>query len=197
MRYYEKKARRQGFKVIAGVDEVGRGPLAGPVVASCIVLHKARFSALIRDSKMLSPKKRLFAYKEIIENSSFGIGIKDEKIIDRVNIYQATIMAMEEAVNNMGASADYILVDGVLKLAVPRPYLCIKGGDSKSITIAAASIIAKVTRDNIMLEYDKEYPEYGFSRHKGYGTPEHMKALRKFGPSPIHRKSFYPVCELC
>lgn len=195
-RYYELKARRKGFNVIAGVDEAGRGPLAGPVVASCVILKKRkRFSSLIRDSKTLSFKQRSEAYEELIEKIQFGVGIVGEETIDKINIYRATILAMERAIKKLNRQPDFILVDGFMTLNIAHPYRCIKGGDSKSLSISAASIIAKVTRDRIMLEYDSLYPKYGFARHKGYGTKEHMKAIRKFGPSPIHRKTFYPCKE--
>lgn len=193
MRYYERKALKKGFKVIAGIDEAGRGPLAGPVVAACVILNKRRYSSLIRDSKTLSPKKRTLAYKEVTENSTFNIGIIDEKTVDKINIYQATIMAMEEAVRNLTIRPDFILIDGGVKLNITPPHLHIKGGDSKSLSIAAASIVAKVTRDNIMCRYDAIYPEYGFARHKGYGTKEHFSALSRLGPTPIHRLSFAPL----
>jgi len=190
MRYHERKAQKKGFKLIAGVDEAGRGPLAGPVVASCVILSNRRFSSSIRDSKTLSFKKRLQAYKEITRHSTYSVGIIDEKTIDRINIYNATILAMEEAIRSLSIRPDCVLVDGNLKLKIKEPHTSIKGGDAKSISIAAASIIAKVTRDKLMLEYDKRYPEYGFARHKGYGTKEHFSALKEFGPSVIHRRSF-------
>jgi len=194
MRYHERKALKKGYKLIAGIDEAGRGPLAGPVVAACVILKKKRFSSLIKDSKQLSPKKRNLAYQEITSNSDYSTSIIDEKIIDKINIYQATILAMEETVKKLGLVPDFVLVDGVMKLKMPCPHKCIKGGDSKSISIAAASIIAKVTRDNLMLEFDRLYPKYGFARHKGYGTKAHFRALAKHGPTPIHRKTFSPVC---
>lgn len=193
MRYHENKALKKGYKLIAGIDEAGRGPLAGPVVAACVILKKKRFSSLIKDSKELSPKKRTLAYQEITANSDYSTSIIDEKIIDKINIYQATILAMEETVKKLGLVPDFVLVDGVMKLKMPCPHKCIKGGDSKSISIAAASIIAKVTRDNLMLEFDRLYPKYGFARHKGYGTKAHFRALAKHGPTPIHRRSFSPV----
>jgi ribonuclease HII len=196
VRYYERKALKRGFRIIAGIDEAGRGPLAGPVVAACVILDGGRrYSRLIRDSKTLTPKKRLQAYKEIKDSSLSGVGIVDEKTIDRVNIYQATILAMEEALGKLERRPDFALIDGGLRLNIGCPYQGIKGGDAKSVSIAAASIIAKVTRDEIMHRYDAIYPEYGFSRHKGYGTKEHFKALKKFGPSPIHRISFGPCAR--
>jgi len=193
MRYHENQARKKGHKVIAGIDEAGRGPLAGPVVASCCVLKKKRFSSLIRDSKTLTPKQRELAYREVTEYSSFTVGIVDEKIIDKVNIYQATILAVEETVRKFKSKPDFILVDGRMKLNITPQHKCIKRGDQKSVSIAAASIIAKVTRDRMMLDYDLEYPEYGFAKHKGYPTKDHIRALKKHGPSPIHRLTFRHV----
>ena len=175
------------------MDEAGRGPLAGPVVAGAVIVRDFHFKERIDDSKKLTAKKREKAYREIFKKCDVGVGIVDEKIIDRINIYQATKKAMQIAVSNLRIPPDYCLVDGKMKIATKCPLKCIVGGDSKSISIAAASIIAKVTRDKIMLEYDSVYPQYGFARHKGYGTKIHMEALRTNGPSPIHRFSFRPV----
>jgi len=190
---HEKDLNRSGYRFIAGVDEAGRGPLAGPVVAAAVILKTFSFEERIDDSKKLSAKKREKAYGEIIKKSVFGIGIVDEKTIDRINIYQATKRAMSMAISDLKAPPDYVIVDGKMKIATKCPIKCIVGGDSKSLSIAAASIIAKVTRDRIMLRYDKVYPQYGFAHHKGYGTKSHMVALREHGPSPIHRFSFNPV----
>ena len=167
--------------------------MAGPVVAAAVILKTFSFKERIDDSKKLSAKKREKAYDEIIERSIFGLGIVDEKTIDRINIYQATKRAMSMAISDLKAPPDYVIVDGKMKIATKCPIKCIVGGDSKSLSIAAASIIAKVTRDRIMLRYDKVYPQYGFAHHKGYGTKSHMVALREHGPSPIHRFSFNPV----
>ena len=182
--------------MIAGVDEAGRGSLAGPVVASAVILKDRRFSCEINDSKQLSQKKREKAFAEILKKSIVGIGIIDEKTIDRINIHQATLRAMEMAIANLRIPPDYIIVDGRMKFVTKCPIKCIVKGDSKSMSIAAASIIAKVTRDGIMSKYDKEYPQYGFAKHKGYGTRLHKETLKKFGPSPIHRYSYQPVKEL-
>ena len=187
---HEKRAKNKGFKFIAGIDEAGRGPLAGPVVASAVIIKKAEFTCEINDSKLISPKKRLLAYQEIIEKATIGIGIIKENIIDRVNIRQATIMAMEEAVGNLSIEPDLLLIDGRLKLKLPYSQRSIISGDSKSLSIAAASIIAKVTRDFLMVGYHKKYPRYRFDLHKGYGTKFHIKALKRYGLSPIHRRSF-------
>ena len=190
---FEKRLSSSGHRLIAGVDEAGRGPLAGPVVASACILKDTRFSCEINDSKQLSWKKREKAFAEILKKSIVGIGIVDEKTIDKINIYQATLRAMEMAIANLKIPPDYIIVDGRMKLVTKCPVKCIIKGDCKSMSIAAASIIAKVTRDGIMTKYDKEYPQYGFARHKGYGTRRHIQALHKFGPSPIHRFSYQPV----
>lgn len=193
---HEKSLNNSGYRLIAGVDEAGRGPLAGPVVAAAVILKTFRFNERVDDSKKLSANKREKAFSEIIKKSIFGIGIVDEKTIDRINIYQATKKAMHEALSKLRTTPDYVIVDGKMKLTTKCPIRCIPKGDSKSLSIAAASIIAKVTRDRIMHEYDDVYPQYGFSRHKGYGTKAHMAALRKYGPSQIHRKTFHPVNQL-
>ncbi|MBN1354403.1 MAG: ribonuclease HII [Candidatus Omnitrophica bacterium] len=190
---HELKAHKAGYRVIAGLDEAGRGPLAGPVVAACLILHDTNFKQKIADSKALTARGRLLAYEEIVEKASFGIGIVSHRAIDKINIYQATIRAMESAVKNLGVKPDFLLVDGVVKLGLKHAQSRIIKGDTKSLTIACASIVAKVTRDRIMCEYHKKYPQYGFSRHKGYGTREHFSCLAKHGPSPIHRYTFNPV----
>lgn len=192
----EKRLSKSGYVLIAGVDEAGRGPLAGPVVASAVILKRFDFGCEINDSKKLSAKKREIAYKEILANAIVGVGIIGEKIIDQINIYQATLRAMEMAISNLVTPPDYIIVDGKMKLFAKCPVKSIVGGDGKSMSIAAASIIAKVTRDRLMLKYDQQYPQYGFARHNGYGTRFHKEALMKFGPTPIHRFSYRPVSEL-
>jgi len=198
--YYERKFKRQGFDRIIGVDEVGRGPLAGPVVAGAVALTDYRFKNRIDDSKKLSATQREKAFGEIIAKSVFGIGIVNEKIIDAVNIYRATANAMEEAVsvllNKLSGwekEKNFVIVDGRLKLDLALPYQCIIKGDTKSLSIACASIVAKVLRDRIMDLYDALFPQYGFLRHKGYPTQRHRTALAKFGPSEIHRMSFNGV----
>lgn len=190
---HERKLNKAGYRAIAGVDEAGRGPLAGPVVASACIIKNFNFTAEINDSKKLSPHKREKAYREILKKSIVGIGIVDEKTIDRINIYQATKKAMELALRNLAGKPDYVLVDGNMKPASNYRTRCIIAGDSKSLSIAAASIVAKVTRDRIMRRYDAVYPQYGFSRHKGYPTKAHKSALIAHGPSPIHRFTFQPV----
>ncbi|MFH1198564.1 MAG: ribonuclease HII [Candidatus Omnitrophota bacterium] len=198
MLYYERKLKKEGFDFIIGVDEAGRGPLAGPVVAAAVVLKTFSFKNRIDDSKKLSPLLRDKAFPEIIDKSIFGIGIIGEKIVDRLNILRATYLAMEEAVNSLikkinplSKSRIHIIVDG--NMAPSFGFACtpIIKGDAKSKSIAAASILAKVTRDRIMDNYHKIYPQYGFLKHKGYPTAAHRQALKKFGPSLIHRKSFH------
>jgi ribonuclease HII len=193
---HERRLNSSGYSLIAGVDEAGRGPLAGPVVAGACILKSADFKEDIDDSKRLSPKKRDKAYREILEKAIVGIGMVDEKTIDEINIYRATIRAMELAIADLDIPPEYVIVDGAVKLTTKCPIKCIIGGDSKSLSIAAASIIAKVTRDRLMLKYDEIFPQYGFARHKGYGTKFHNAALVRHGPSPIHRFSFSPVKNL-
>jgi len=192
---YERRALQQGFQAIVGIDEAGRGPLAGPVVAAaCHISPGVRIEG-IEDSKKLTPAKRVRVYRDLIEHSEvlFGIGIVDAEVIDQINILQATIMAMLTSIENIPIEPDYLLVDG-MTLPVSIPCEKIIKGDSLSLSIGAASIIAKVTRDALMHEYDERFPEYGFGKHKGYGTKMHMDALKEFGPCPrVHRESFEPV----
>ncbi len=200
MLYYERKFRKVGKDLIIGIDEAGRGPLAGPVVASAVWLKTFSFQNRIDDSKKLSRSQRESAFLEIIIKSVFGIGVINEKVIDRVNILVATQMAMEKAVDELlskiispGAKQIQLLVDGPVKLNLSLPITNIIRGDAKSKSIASASIIAKVTRDRIMNLYDKVFPQYGFNRHKGYPTETHRAALKEFGSCIIHRQSFYGV----
>lgn len=189
MRLYERKYSE--FSHICGVDEAGRGPLAGPVVAAAVILPKDCEILYVDDSKKLSPRKREALYDEICEQAlAVGVGCVDEKQIDAVNILQATYEAMRQAIQKLAVTPDIILIDAVRIPGVEIRQVPIVGGDGKSITIAAASIIAKVTRDRMMDEYDREYPQYGFGKHKGYGTAAHREAIREFGPLPIHRKTF-------
>ena len=187
---HEKRLSRSGYRSIAGIDEAGRGPLAGPVVAGAVILKKLRFSARIDDSKKLSPSQCETAYREIVDNAVVGIGIVGESVIDSINIYQATLQAMRQAIRGLSVPPDFIIVDGNMPLDADCPVQEIVGGDAQSISIAAASIVAKVTRDRIMQEYDKAYPGYGFARHKGYSTSYHRKAIKAHGRCPIHRSSF-------
>jgi ribonuclease HII len=189
---YEEKAMRAGYPVVAGVDEAGRGPLAGPVVAAAAVIRDLDFTAEIDDSKRLSPKKREKAYSEIMEKCSVGVGTATVEEIDRLNIYNATLVAMKRAVEALKERPDHLLIDGTMKVDLPIGKTCLTSGETKSISIACASIVAKVTRDRMMIDEDTRYPEYGFLKHKGYGTREHIKAIGVHGLSPIHRRSFGP-----
>jgi len=189
----EKRLLRQGLKSIAGVDEAGRGPLAGPVVAAAVILPRHRIIDGINDSKKLSPKKRKKIYHEILIHSKVGVGIIGEKIIDKINIYEATRLAMKRAVQDLPIQPEYVLIDGPMKIDVSIDMHCIKGGDGICASIAAASIIAKVTRDELMIKLHAEYPQYFFNKHKGYPTKEHKRLLARFGASPVHRMSFRPV----
>ncbi len=188
---FEEEARQGGFQHIAGVDEAGRGPLAGPVVAASCIIPQNLFFPGIDDSKKLSAKKRAELFQELTSNSSviYGIGIISHEEIDKINILQATIQAMLQAIAKLAVTPDILLVDG-MKLPSPIPSKKIIGGDSLSQSIAAASIIAKETRDRIMEEHDRTWPEYGFKDHKGYGTLKHREAIAKYGPCMIHRMSF-------
>jgi ribonuclease HII len=200
MLYYERKLKRQGKKFVIGVDEVGRGPLAGPVVAAAVLLKTTRFINRIDDSKKLTPRQRENAFLELAAKSVFGIGMMNEKIVDRLNILEATRLAMEIAVEELLEKLTlsdhkriHVLVDGNVRLKIKLPLTNIIRGDSKSKSIASASILAKVIRDRIMAVYDKVFPQYGFARHKGYPTQAHRIALKKFGRSLIHRTTFAGV----
>ena len=192
---HELKLKRRGARVIAGVDEVGIGPLAGPVVAAAVILRNDKRIKGIDDSKKLCARKRKELFSLIIESSvSVGIGIVDNPIIDRINILQASLMAMRSAVDSLSVRPDHILVDGIRKIpGILIPQTSIKHGDSISSAIAMASIIAKVVRDSLMENYDRIYPDYEFASHKGYGTKRHIQFLKRFGPIAIHRHTFQPV----
>lgn len=189
---YEKKCYENGYKYIAGIDEAGRGPLAGPVVAAAVILPKDCLIEGVNDSKKVSEKKREELYDVIIQNAvAWGVGIMDNNVIDEINILNATRKAMHTAIEELQVKPDYILIDAEKKVDTNGiPYLPIIKGDALSISIAAASIIAKVTRDRMMREYDKIFPMYGFEKHKGYGTKAHVEAIRENGLCMIHRKSF-------
>lgn len=190
---YEKKKKQEGYKYIAGVDEVGRGPLVGPVVAACVILPDEFDLEGLTDSKKLSERKRNFYYEEIKKQAvSIGIGIIDNNKIDEVNIYEATKLAMKEAINNCNIKPDSVLIDA-MPLDLDIPTTSIIKGDLKSITISAASVIAKVTRDKMMYELDKTYPMYDFKNNKGYPTKKHLEAIKKYGIIDEHRKSYDPV----
>jgi ribonuclease HII len=180
-----------GIRRVAGVDEAGRGPLAGPVVAAAVVFPPEVWIQGVDDSKAITPARRELLYDVILGSAEdVGVGIVSHEGIDEVNIYRATIRAMHEAVARLGRVPGHLLVDGPRFDHPSIPGTALVGGDARCFSIAAASIIAKVTRDRLMIEYDRIYPEYGFARHKGYGTAAHMEALRRFGPCPIHRRSF-------
>lgn len=193
---YELDLIKQGYQLIGGIDEVGRGPLVGPVVAACVVLPLNYKLPGLNDSKKLSEKKRELFYQIIKKDAlGIGIGIIDEKIIDQVNIYEATKLAMKAAIKNNPIKIDYLLIDA-MKLDVDIPFQAIIKGDQKSLSIAAASVIAKVTRDQILIELDKKYPQYNFKNNKGYGTKKHLEALKLYGALKEHRVSFKPVQDV-
>lgn len=195
-RQYENELYSKGYKLIGGIDEVGRGPLVGPVVTACVILPEDFALDGLTDSKKLSEKKRDMFYDIIMEKAiSVGIGIMDEDVIDKVNIYEATKLAMYQAVDNMSVKPDYILIDAMKLDKLDVPYTSIIKGDLKSITISAASVIAKVTRDRMMYELDKKYPMYKFAKNKGYPTKDHIEAIVKYGILKEHRKTFKPVTE--
>lgn len=180
----------QGFKNVGGIDEAGRGPLAGPVCASCVILDPNNIPQGINDSKKLSEKKREALYDRIMDSAIVSYSLVDAKIIDEINIRQATILAMQNAVKGMPVKPDFLLIDGNFTIGLSENEKFVIGGDAKSLSIGAASIIAKVTRDRLMQKIDEEYPMYNFKKHKGYGTKEHIEALKKYGPCPYHRASF-------
>ena len=192
---FEKQAQKNGYKSIVGVDEAGRGPLAGPVVAAAVMLPKGFKAGIINDSKQMTKNARNQEYGRIKAEAAIGIGIIGPDIIDEINILKATHLAMKTALEDLGAVFDFILVDGLAVPGLPTESKAIIKGDSKSISIAAASIIAKVTRDQIMVDLHKELPHYGFENHKGYGTKFHLDAICKFGICKHHRKSFAPISE--
>ena len=193
---FERQAGNRGFRLIAGIDEAGRGPLAGPVVAAAVILPVGLHIAEVNDSKKLSPDKRERLFDVIMAQAvAVGVGMGSPELIDRINILQATRHAMLVAVSNLTPQPDYILIDGISTIASAIPQKTIKKGDSLSLSIAAASIIAKVTRDRLMRELDRIHPGYGFAGHKGYGSASHMEAIRLLGPSPVHRLSFGGVRE--
>ncbi|SKC87060.1 RNase HII [Maledivibacter halophilus] len=180
-----------GYNLIAGLDEAGRGPLAGPVVASAVILPKNKIILGVDDSKKIPEKRREKLFKEIYNSALYvGVGIVDNRIIDQINIFNATKLAMKRAIYDLKIKPDFLLIDALELADINIKQRSIVKGDSKSISIAAASIIAKVTRDNLVREYDRKYPGYNFSKHKGYGTKEHYEAINKYGVTPVHRKSF-------
>lgn len=198
----ERALHAQGFPSVAGVDEAGRGPLAGPVVASCVILHPDQQTELFVDSKTLTARKREQLFSLLQESPAIiGIGMADAREIESLNILQASLLAMQRAVDNCGDHAggtapDFLLVDGKFKVPMPTSQLALVKGESKSASIAAASIVAKVTRDHLMLAAHQRFPLYGFDRHQGYPTKAHREALRRHGPCELHRRTFRGVAEL-
>ena len=194
---YEKECYARGMELIAGVDEVGRGPLAGPVVAAAVILPKACKIPGLNDSKKIPKSKHKEIYEAVLQNAiAIGIGIKDNHVIDQVNIYEATKLAMMEAIGQLEPQPQHLLIDA-MRLDLPIPQTSIIKGDANSLSIAAASIVAKVTRDQMMEEFDREYPGYDFAQNAGSGTAKHLAGLDKLGVTPIHRRSFEPVKSMC
>ena len=188
---YEGEAREQGYTAVCGVDEAGRGPLAGPVCAAAVILPAGLVIEGVNDSKKLSEKKREELFPVICEKAlAYGIGWADEREIDEINILQATYRVRKGAVESLPLTADYALIDGNRMPPLAIPGTTLVKGDALSMSIAAASILAKVSRDRVMVQFSREYPQYGFEQHKGYGTAAHVQALREYGPCPLHRQSF-------
>lgn len=193
---FDSRIRAGGYRLVAGVDEAGRGPLAGPVVAAAVILAEGIDLPGVDDSKKLSEARREELYPLIMERAvTVGIGISEPNVIDEINILQATLAAMRTAVEGLSPPPEILLVDGISTVPLPLPQKTLKKGDARSLSIAAASIIAKVTRDRLMVEYDRNYPGYGFAAHKGYGCAGHLAAIAELGPSPIHRLTFRGVRE--
>jgi ribonuclease HII len=189
----ERELHNRGYRLVAGVDEVGRGPLAGPVVACAVIFTRECPLYGLKDSKLLSPRQREILLPQILRNAlTIGIGIARVEEIDKLNIHNAALQAMARAVSRLSPAADYILVDGRHKISLtsPAPQKAIKGGDRISLSIAAASVVAKVVRDRFMISLGERYPSYGFEKHKGYPTAEHREAIARFGALPVHRRSF-------
>lgn len=195
---HENQVRARGFSLIAGIDEAGRGPLAGPVVAAAAILPIGYTHKVLRDSKQLSAKQRDELYDEIVTHAEivWAVAIVAAHEIDRINILKATHLAMRMATEQLSVQPDHVLIDGLMVRGFPKPQTPLVKGDALSFSIAAASIVAKVTRDRLMVDYDREYPLYGFAKHKGYGTEMHLERLRENGPCPIHRRTFLPVKQL-
>lgn len=190
-RIHEDAARAQGYRLICGIDEAGRGPLAGPVAAAAVILPNDCMIEGLDDSKKLTEKKREALYDVICREAvAYAVAMVDHQTIDEINILEATFVAMRQAVEQLPVQPDFALVDGNRSKGLPIPFACVVGGDAISPSIAAASVLAKVTRDRYMVEMDEKYPVYGFARHKGYGSKAHYEALLEHGPCPIHRKTF-------
>lgn len=187
----ENELREAGYKLICGVDEAGRGPLSGPVVAAACILPAGCEIPGLNDSKKLTPKQRDRLFDTVRDTAvAYAVGMASPAEIDDLNILNATMLAMRRAIEGLPVKADFALIDGNCARGIDLPHKTVISGDALSVSIAAASILAKVTRDRICLENDREYPEYGFAKHKGYGTKDHMDALRRLGPCPLHRRSF-------
>ena len=194
---YETDLLQKGYRYIAGTDEVGRGPLAGPVMAAAVILAPDTFFPGLNDSKKVTPAKREELAAQIKEKAlAWQVVSSSVEEIDRINILQASLLAMNKAINSLSTQPEFVLVDAVTIPGMKIPQLPIIRGDSLSASIAAASVLAKVTRDELMRAYSKEYPEYGFEQHKGYGTAEHMEAIRSYGPCPIHRRTFLKFMQV-
>lgn len=194
---YEKELYAQGIQLIAGVDEVGRGPLAGPVVAAAVILPQGCKISGLNDSKRIPKSKHKKIYESVLKNAiAIGIGVKDNQVIDHVNIYEATKLAMVEAIAQLDPQPQHLLIDA-MKLDLAIPQTSIIRGDANSLSIAAASIVAKVTRDQMMEDWDQIYPGYDFAQNAGYGTAKHLAGLQKLGVTPIHRRSFEPIKSIC
>lgn len=194
--YFEEQALHRGYRTVAGIDEAGRGPLAGPVVAAAVILPQSFDLPGLTDSKKLSEKQRDVLYPLICQQArNVGIGVASPGEIDQINILQATLLAMQRAIGRLGLPPDYLLIDGITPLPVATPQQTLKKGDSRSLSIAAASVVAKVVRDRIMKSLDRQQPEYGFAKHKGYGTLQHRESIARIGPGRHHRASFAGVKE--
>ncbi len=194
--FFEEQLRGKGHRAVAGVDEAGRGPLAGPVVAAAVILPPGVEFPGLTDSKQLSERQRTSLFPLIREKAlAVGLGMAHPEEIDSINILQATLRAMSLAVGRLRLPADFLLVDGITPVPLPIPQKTLKKGDSRSLSVAAASVVAKVVRDRIMTAHDGRYPGYGFADHKGYGSAAHLAAIARLGPSPLHRKSFRGVRE--
>ena len=193
----EERLKAKGYRLVAGIDEVGRGPLAGPVVAAAVILpleERPSWLSRVRDSKQLTPTQRESIFDRVLESGiAFGVGVVSHEVIDKRGIAPATRLAMRNAIEQLSTRPDYLLIDYMRLPGVRIPQKGVVDGDSICVSIAAASIVAKVTRDRLMVELDGQYPGYGLAQHKGYGTPEHLEALQRLGPCPIHRKTFEPV----
>ncbi len=192
---HDRRFLDQGFSSLAGVDEAGRGPLAGPVVASAVIVRDFSFECAVDDSKKMTSAARQAAYEEILKKCEVGFARVEHDVIDRLNILKASLLAMGKAVRKLENPPDCLLIDGPHSPQASMKHFTIVNGDALSFAFACASIVAKVTRDRIMEDYDKVYPEYGFKKHKGYGTAQHLVALEKYGPCRIHRRSFRPVMK--